>query len=316
MKNIAITGASGYIGGRLISHFDHIDGVKQITGIDIRPPVVKSKKLNFCRHDVRQPFENLFVENKIDTAIHLAFVLKPMRDRAATSKIDVGGMVNFVSACREAGVKHILYMSSHTIYGAHPDNPTPLTEDSPLRPLPDFQYSWDKAQAEKVLRDFGQSEPDVVTIFRCCPIIGPNAADSVPVLMFQPPAMLGVSGFDPVLQFLHEDDLARLFETFMVKKKAGIFNAAGDADLKYSQAARLAGKKLLKLPDGLTKTLLRVTWALHLQSQSPESGLEFIKYPPVISTKKLVKEMGFRFQYSSEEALLSFLSILRSSKVS
>jgi UDP-glucose 4-epimerase len=312
MKSIAITGASGYIGTRLISHFTGIDGVRQITGIDIKPPVVKSKKLKFYRRDVREPFGDIFVENEIDTAIHLAFVLKPTRDRAATSKIDVGGMVNFIAACRQAGVRHVLYLSSHTIYGAHPDNAIPLTEDSPLRPLPGFQYSWDKAQAERVLRDFGQSQPDiVVTILRCCPIIGPNAAGSVPVLMFQPPVMLGISGFDPLLQFLHEDDLVRLFETFMVRKKAGIFNAAGDGDLRYSQAAKLAGKKLLSLPDGLIKTLMRSTWALRLQSQSPASGLEFIKYPPVINTGRLVKETGFKFQYSSGEALSSFLATLR-----
>jgi UDP-glucose 4-epimerase len=317
MKNIAITGASGYIGGRLVSHLDGIDGVRRITGIDIRPPAVESRKLNFCRHDVREPFEKLFVDNEIDTAIHLAFVLKPVRDRASASKIDVGGLVNFLSACRQAGVRHVLYMSSHTVYGAHPDNPDSLTEDSPLRPLSGFQYSWDKAQAERILRDFDKSQPDVtVSIFRCCPVIGPNAAGSVPVLMFQPPVMLGVSGFDPLVQFLHEDDLSRLFEAFIVKKKGGIFNAAGDADLRYSHAAKLAGKKLLSLPDGLMKTLMRATWALHLQSQSPASGLEFIKYPPVISTEKLTKETGFRIQYSSGEAVQSFLTILKSGQVS
>jgi hypothetical protein len=54
-----------------------------------------------------------------------------------------------------------------------------------------------------------------------------------------------------------------------------------------------------------------MSWALHLQSESPVSGLEFIKYPPVVSTDKLTKEMGFRFQYSTEEALSSFVYAVR-----
>jgi hypothetical protein len=54
-----------------------------------------------------------------------------------------------------------------------------------------------------------------------------------------------------------------------------------------------------------------MSWALHLQSESPVSGLEFVKYPPVVSTDKLVKETGFRFQYSTEEALSSLVSAVR-----
>ena len=54
-----------------------------------------------------------------------------------------------------------------------------------------------------------------------------------------------------------------------------------------------------------------MSWALYLQSESPASGLEFVKYPPVVSTDKLAEETGFRFQYSTEEALSSFVSAVR-----
>ena len=70
-------------------------------------------------------------------------------------------------------------------------------------------------------------------------------------------------------------------------------------------------KKLLRLPDRLLKFLIRMSWALHLQNESPASGLEFVKYPPVVSTDKLTKEVGFRFQYSTEKALSSFVSAVR-----
>ena len=86
---------------------------------------------------------------------------------------------------------------------------------------------------------------------------------------------------------------------------------AGKGELRYSEVAGLVGKKLLRLPDGLLKFLIRMSWALHLQSESPASGLEFVKYPPVVSTDKLVKETGFRFHYSTEEALSSFVSAVR-----
>jgi UDP-glucose 4-epimerase len=312
MKNIAITGISGYIGTRLLSRLDAIDSIQKIIGIDIRQPTLRPPKLRFYLQDVLKPFGDLFVENEVDTAVHLAFVLKPARERTSVQKIDVEGTMSFVQACGQAKVGHALYLSSHTVYGAHRDNPIPLTEDSPLRPLPGFQYSWDKAQAEQIVRDFGQSQRDVtITILRCCPIIGPHAAGSVPVLMFKPPVMIGVAGFNPIMQFVHEDDLIRVIETFLNQKKGGIFNVAGEEDLRYSEVAKLAGKKLLRLPDGLIKPLMHISWALHLQNDSPPSGLEFIKYPPVVSTAKLMKEIGFRFQYSTEETLSSFVSTLK-----
>ena len=312
MKNIAITGISGYIGTRLLSHLDGIDTVQKIIGIDIKQPAFKSAKLKFYRQDILEPFGDLFTENEVDTAVHLAFVLRPTRDRASAQQIDVGGTLNFVRACRQAGVGHILYLSSHTVYGAHRDNPIPLTEDSPPRPVPDFQYSLDKARTEQILHDFGTSDRNVtITVLRSCPVIGPNAIGSAPTIMFKPPVMIGVDRLDPPMQFVHEDDLIKVIETLLTQKRGGVFNVAGRGELRYSEVAGMVGKKLLRLSDGLLKFLIHMSWALHLQNESPVSGLEFIKYPPVISTDKLTRETGFRFQYSTKEALSSFVSAVR-----
>jgi UDP-glucose 4-epimerase len=129
--------------------------------------------------------------------------------------------------------------------------------------------------------------------------------------MFKPPVMIGVVGFDPRMQFVHEHDLIQVIKTFLNQEKGGIFNVAGQGSVSYSEVAKLAGKRLLRLPDSLIRPLMHISWALHLQNDSPQSGLEFIKYPPVVSTRKLVEEIGFRFQYSTEEALSSFVSTLR-----
>ena len=81
MKNIAITGISGYIGTRLLSRLDGIGSVKKIIGIDIKKPTFKSAKLEFYHQDILAPFGDLFAREKVDTAVHLAFVLRPTRDQ-------------------------------------------------------------------------------------------------------------------------------------------------------------------------------------------------------------------------------------------
>ena len=53
----------------------------------------------------------------------------------------MNGSVNVFHAAAEGGVRKIVYTSSAVTYGAHPNNPVPLTEDSPLRANLDFSYA-------------------------------------------------------------------------------------------------------------------------------------------------------------------------------
>lgn len=308
MKRVAITGISGYIGSRLLYRLDNMVGVDRIVGIDVKPPSYRPPKLRFYCQDIFKPLGDIFVENGVESAIHLVFVLKPTHNRKGARRVDIDSVSNFLDACLQAQVRHILYLSSHTVYGAHPDNSGPFKEDSPLRPLSDFQYSWDKVEAERMLMDFAASHRDVcLTILRSCPVIGPNAGMSVITLMFKP-VTIQVAGYDPPMQFVHEDDLVEIIVTFLNQKKAGIFNIAGDAEVRYSQIASLCGRRIMAFPERLLRLLMGFLWALHLQSESPASGLEFIKYPPIMSTEKIKSELGFQFRYSSKEAVASFLS--------
>jgi UDP-glucose 4-epimerase len=302
--NIAVTGVSGYIGSRLLAYLDRMDSVKKIIGIDSREPLVKSAKLKFFQHDIRQPFDGLFVENDVDTVVHLAFILRPTRNTALVRQVDIGGTMNLLDACRKARVKHLLYLSSHTTYGAHQDNPVPITEDAPFRPIPGFQYSHDKVEIEQALRDFTVSNGEsTLTILRSCPVVGANAVGSATTIMFTPFAMLGIIGSDAPMQFIHEDDLINLIGLFITRQQGGIYNVAGDGTLKYSEVARMLHKKLLKLPLKLLELVVSFSWVTHLQSAAPAGCLKFIQYPPVVSTVKLKKELGYKFQYSSKEAL-------------
>ncbi|MBI4187144.1 MAG: NAD-dependent epimerase/dehydratase family protein [Chloroflexi bacterium] len=308
MKNVAITGVSGYIGGRLLSRLAKIESVKGIVGLDVKPPAEKPAKLKFYCRDILRPFGDIFVDNQVDTAVHLVFVMKPTHHHSHARRVDIGGMVSFLQACEQARVKHILYLSSHTVYGAYPRKVEPLTEGSPLRPLPGFQYSLHKAEAEHLLKDFAARHGDVrLAILRSCPVIGPNAADSVAAVMFQP-VMLRLAGYDPLMQFVHEDDLIELMAILLHRQQGGIFNVAGEGEVRYSDVIALAGRKAITLPGWLLRPLMGLSWTLRLQKESPPSGLEFIKYPPLVSTEKLKREVGFQFRHSSREAVASFLS--------
>ncbi len=311
MKSVAIAGSSGYIGSRPLSRLGEAEAVERIVGIDTAPPGDSPPKLRFYRQDILKPLADIFAENEVDSAINLVFALKPTHDVTGARQLNIDGTLNFLKACRQAQVKHILYLSSHTVYCVHPDNAQPFNEDSPLRPLAGFQYSRDKAEIERILKDFAASHKDIcITILRSCPVIGPNAANSVAAVMFKP-VMLRVAGYDPPMQFVHEDDLVEVIITFLSQRKAGIFNVAGDGEIRYSEIARLSGRKTITLPERLLGSLMGFSWKLRLQNESPTSGLEFIKYPLIVSTEKLKSELGFHFRYSSRDAVASFVSARR-----
>lgn len=304
---ILITGISGYIGSRLLATLSEQEWVERMVGIDVNLPPDILPKLKFYRRSVLERLDDVFLENRVDGAVHLAFVVKPTHKRDLARRVDLGGTASFLLGCERAKVRRIICLSSHTVYGAWPEYTSKLTEEVPPRPLPGFQYSWDKAEVERMFRDFARSHPEVkLTILRSCPVLGPNAQGSVATPMFRSP-MIKVSGFDPLLQFVHEDDLIRLITQLLRQPVAGVFNVAGEGELKYSEVAGLLGAKILSLPAWLLSRLMGFSWALRLQEQSPPEGLKFIKYPPLVSTEKLKRETGFQFRYSSRETLLSFL---------
>ena len=101
---------------------------------------------------------------------------RPGHNRDAIERINVGGTANVLDACAEAGLSHILYLSSTSVYGAHPENPALLTEESPTRPVKGFQYSEDKVRSEGLINEYTRRSPDFkAAILRVCPIMGPNA---------------------------------------------------------------------------------------------------------------------------------------------
>lgn len=312
MTNIAITGCSGYLGNKIIQNLELAQDVQHIIGLDIKPPRNMTPKLKFITQNILEPYNNILAENKIDGAIHLAFAVGPTQKIEDAHRLDIDGAKIFMESCKKASVKRILYPSSLTAYGAHSDNPPELTEDMPLRPLTDFLYSSDKAECDKMFRDFAEQNPNIcVTIIRTGNVLGPTGIGSINSVTYMVPmVMMRIIGCDPEMQYLHEDDLGELFSLCIRKNVPGVYNAASEGSLKYSEIISLTGKMPLLLPSAFITTLLKFSWKLKLQSKSPPSGLNFIKYSIVMNTSKIQKATGFKFR-TTRQAVDEFLNALK-----
>ena len=44
-----------------------------------------------------------------------------------------------------------------------------------------------------------------------------------------------------------------------------------------------------------------------IQKESPSAGLNFVRHPIIMSTAKLKRDTGYKFTYTSTDALMSYL---------
>ena len=316
-RRIAVTGASGYLGRLLVNRLAASEGVERVLGIDIRPmfgidryPLTRElpSSVVFAERDVTAPLSDLLIEHGIEAVAHLAFVLQPDRNAERAGRVNVGGTASVLSACAAAGVRHLLYMSSATVYGAHADNPPMLTEDAPLRPVRGFQYSELKVSVEGLLAEFAAQHPDIgVCILRSCPVLG-IGADNFVARSLRRRVLVAAAGFDPPMQFLLDDDAAEIMARCLLDGIAGTYNVGGSGSIRWSEMAEIARRRLVRLPAPLLYAAMEISWRMRLQSSSPGSGLDFIRYPWIVSGERLEREYGLAARRSSLDAWEAFVS--------
>lgn len=304
-KTVAVTGAAGFIGSKLVERLAQSDHVDSVIALDCLPIDISSPKVITFRKDIRESAADILRKHQVDTVVHLAFLLRPGHDRKAAHGVNVGGTAQVIDDCRALGIKHLVYLSSTTVYGARFGTEQPYTEESPVSPVRGFQYAENKAAAELRLRTFAMDNPGSrVTILRGCTVMAPWCENFVTDVFFRL-ASVRILGADPQMQFIHLDDLLDAFELCLLKPVSGVFNVTGEGTVAYSEIANIAGRRAITLPAPLLSLITWVTWMLRLQSDSPACGIEYARWTWVASNEKLKQETGFLPKHSSREALMS-----------
>jgi UDP-glucose 4-epimerase len=131
--------------------------------------------------------------------------------------------------------------------------------------------------------------------------------------MFSLPLVPMILGFDPRYQFVHEDDVVHALEHAAFNDLPGIYNVAADGVLALSEVISLLGKRPLPvLPPwgtGLVAGPLR-----RLGFRVPDEMLNQLRFGRGLDNRRL-KATGFRYQYTSREAVLKLGEHLRLSPV-
>ena len=264
LSTVAVTGAAGYLGGRLIRELCADDSVGKVLGFDVKVPEISDPKFVFDSIDVRDPAIEARLTG-VDVLVHLAFIMEPIRDEVVMRDVNVNGSQNVFRAAGRAGVKKVVYTSSAVAYGAHPDNDVPLTEDSPLRANLDFSYAAHKLEVEYVVREIRDEYPDLsIVVFRPAIVFGPNV-DNAWSHSMELPLLFSVQGYRCPLQFVHEEDVCRALHFGVTHGDLdGAYNLAPDDWLEHEELLALTGRRRVELPEPVAFSLVDRMWAMKM----------------------------------------------------
>ncbi len=309
MTTIAITGINSYFAGTVLPKLEADREIERIVGIDVTPWNGGYKKVAFHRKDVRDPEIGQLFQG-VDTVMHLAFIVEEIHDKGRTHEINIKGSINVFQAAAAQRVRKIIYTSSIASYGAHPDNPMGMTEEYPLVANVDSYYSSDKIAVERYLRDFESDHPEIIlTIFRPPVIVGPNLRNVFADFLGRK-ANFYIKGSDPLMQFLHEEDLGEALALAVKKELPGVYNIAADGCMSLRQAYEIAGVRLIDLPVSWLKRLAKAFFALHLEKLS-QGWVSLMEYPIIVNSEKFKKAAGWQPKYTTEEAFQDLLKSRR-----
>ena len=310
---VLVTGVSRDLGRRFARSLAAQPGVARVVGVDAMPPRGDIGDVSFVRADIRNPvIAKVIVKEDVDTVVHMSVIATPgtAGGRNTMKELNVIGTMQLLAACQKAPeLRTLVVKSSTTVYGASSRDPVMFTEDMQPRRAPRAGYAKDVAEVEGYVRGFARRRPDVrVSILRPANVIGTHVVSPL-TSYFRLPVLPTMLGFDPRLQFLHEQDLIRALEHTVAADIAGTFNIAGDGVLTLSQAVRRLRRPTVPLPPfaiGAVGSALRSSRVADL---TPEL-LALLTYGRGVETVRMRQDLGFEPAYSTAEAFADFAAPL------
>lgn len=309
-RKVLITGVSGHLGASVADRLSYEPQIEEVFAVGPEEPPRELDGVEFIKADLRSPLiYKVLTTTGADTVVHADMSSAPsgLGGRGAQKERNVIGTMQLLGACqRVEAVKRLIFRSSAAVYGAEPGHPSILSESASGDALHHEGYSRDVADAETHARDFARRRPDVtVTILRMANMVGPRATTNMTQL-FSLPVIPTALGFDPRLQFLHEDDAVEALLHATLTEEGGVFNVAGDGTIYLSQAIRMARRLPLPIaaPLGdLAGEILRRFGVVDF----PIDQLKLLIHGRVLDTTRMKQVLGFQPRFDTRGAFRAFL---------
>jgi UDP-glucose 4-epimerase len=274
------------------------DAGHEVVGIDRRP--WRNAPIEFHEVDVRKrAAEDVFRKTRPQVVVHMATVTSLAVSGEERYQINLGGTRAVFEHSRAYGVEHCIFVGRHTFYGAGDESPLFHTEDEPPLALNRFPELADLVAADLYAGSALWRFPELVTsVLRACYTLGPSGHGTLASFLRGRRVPM-VVGFDPLFQFMHEDDLVSAIVLALEKRPRGVFNVAGPQPLPLSRVIVGVGRTPVPLPEFAVKAALgRFGFP-----KMPPGALGHVKYPVVVDARAFREHTGFAHVYDEVRTL-------------
>jgi UDP-glucose 4-epimerase len=299
---VVVTGISGNL-GRVLAKQLHVEA--QVIGVDRRPFRDKPKDIVHVQVDLRKArVEEAFRHRRVDAVIHLGIMHDPRMPFSEAHSFNVLGTQKLLDLCVRHGVRKVVVLSSANVYGPMPENSNFLAEETPLMAADRFSDVRDLIEVDMYAQSFVWRHPEIETvILRPVNIVGPSVHNA-PSNYLRLERPLTVMGFDPMIQLIHEEDVARALIQALRPGPRGVYNVTGPGEVPLSAVLRELGRTPVPVPDFLLRPMLRRLFRAGLVSFPPEE-LDHIQYLCVVDGSRAAREMGWAPRYTLRETIRS-----------
>jgi len=312
-RRVLITGLDSFWGGRMAQALESDPEVEMILGMGTREPSVALERTEFVRADQTYSILSRIVRaTQVDTIVHTFLVVDSTRASGrALHEINVIGTMNLLAAAGQTGspVRQVVVKSSTLVYGSASTDPVWFREEMSRTSPARTRVERSLLEVEGLVRDFAEDNPaTVVTVLRFANVLGTDIVTPISANLSRS-LCPSVAGYDPLLQFVEEDDVVRCLEHVTRHRVPGLYNVAGAGKLPWSEVAEMCGTRLLPLPPVATLSAASPLVRLGLVDFPPElSGL--LRYGRGVDTSRLAKT-GFTCRYTSAGTVENFIGALR-----
>ena len=298
---VIIPGVSGAIARKLAVRL--LEQGHEVAGIDARPWPDAPAALELYGVDIRKrAAEDVFRGKHPDAVVHMATVTSLQLAGEERYRINLGSTRAVFEHCHTYGVEHMIFVGRHTFYGAGADSPLFHTEDEPPMDLGSFPELADLVAADLYAATALWRFPELTTtVLRACYTLGPSGHGTLASFL-RGPRVPTVLGFDPLFQFMHEDDVVTAIALTLEKRVRGVFNVTGPQPVPLSVIIKQTGRKTVPLPGFVWSAALGRFGLPKL----PPGALTHIKYPVVADGGAFRAKTGFQHAWDEAATMLDF----------